>query len=164
MLKNGNNFMLNFYNVNIDNSFRNRLIPKLFRDNKFTKSIFILLVVSTIFILSIFYFLNRNILNNSTYSWLIKFYINTLKIFKIKINSQDTFDSISNRVKDEYPQVKGEVDKLTKSYNYIKFSCNRLSFISNIKLFFYSLYLVNKILIEISRTKKISKDQIKKNI
>ena len=141
--------------LNIDNSFRNRLIPRFFRNNKYTKSIFILFVLSLIFIISAFYYFIRNISSDLIYSWLIKFYINKLKILKIKIDSQDTFNSISERVKNEYLQVNDDVDKLKISYNCIKFSCNRISFISNIKLFFYTLYLVNKILKEISKIKGI---------
>ena len=75
-------------------------------------------------------------------------------MLNIKVNPQDTLNSISNRVSYEYPQVKDDADKLRKLFNYIKFSCKEISFISNIKFFFYLLYLVNKI------TRKISNQKI----
>lgn len=146
--------------LKIDNSFRNRLVPQFFRNNKYTKSIFILCVVITIFIASTSYYLIRNISRDLAYSWLIKLYINKLKLLKIKIDSQDTFNSISDRIKDKYLKVKGEVNRLQISYNYIKFSCNRISFTEYIKLFFSSLFLVNKILNEISKTKIINKSNL----
>ena len=147
--------------LNVDNSFRNRLIPKLFRNNKYVKSIFIILVISTIFILSIFCFFKRNILKNLTYKWPIKLYIKKLKILKINVNSQDTINSISKRVSDEYPQVKDDADRLKRIYNYINFSCKKISFISNIKLCFNLLYLANNITRKISKTKNIKSLNLK---
>ena len=54
---------------------------------------------------------------------------------------------------DQIDRVKDDADKLRKLFYYTNFSCKKISFISNIKFFFYLLYLVNKITRQISNQK-----------